>query len=700
MGMRPSTDYLAGYDPLVDRMIGKTFPAVKTVADSLDAVKYLTYNMEAIVEVAENLGNITEVLDSAAEAAAAATAADTSADAAATSAASAATQAAAAAASATEAAIGTTFTQTETGAVTRVLASKIRQDDPVSVLDFLTEGAINDQIAFERAFATGRPVMVPYRITPYILTSFVDLATGQEVFGIGRPTIRATGHGRIFRMNGVTGARVRGLILDGNKDGVTTRGGPVLMQNATNCVVEDCDILYASSTLFITSTSTGNAYRRCRFRDGFAGGVGLVGANVSRNTVQDCEFSWTGGFGVGLEQGAHRNLIIGNWCDRNQIELIGLNYSAHHNRIIGNHAEGCGDNGISITGWANVVTGNTSYKNRDHGIFVFGRENTVTGNSCISNGQVHNPEFWEYDPDGAAIRRSGIGIGASSGGTAQNNTICGNLCDDDQDVKTQDYGIRIDASNFSAWAAATSYTTGNIVRHGANVYRATAAGTSGTTAPTHTSGTVVVDGVSWEFVAVLNLGSAEPNGNFISGNRIYRYATAKFSDGTSSGNNAIYDDDHIDLWSQSPATNNVVGGFSRKVSLWTNGQSVGYGAFKFHSNNRVYQVTNAGGTCANPPTHTTGTVTGADGIAWAHIALSQRITSIDLTTADVRFGMPTAHAVTGTTTGFVMDFTGNGSPEGVVAAPVGSQYRRADGGAGTCLYVKESGTGTTGWVAK
>jgi hypothetical protein len=43
---------------------------------------------------------------------------------------------------------------------------------------------------------------------------------------------------------------------------------------------------------------------------------------------------------------------------------------------------------------------------------------------------------------------------------------------------------------------------------------------------------------------------------------------------------------------------------------------------------------------------------------------------------------------------------GNGSPEGVVTASVGSLYLRFDGGAGSTLYVKESGTGNTGWVAK
>lgn len=43
---------------------------------------------------------------------------------------------------------------------------------------------------------------------------------------------------------------------------------------------------------------------------------------------------------------------------------------------------------------------------------------------------------------------------------------------------------------------------------------------------------------------------------------------------------------------------------------------------------------------------------------------------------------------------------GSGSPEGVVTAAVGTIYRRSDGGANTSIYVKESGSGNTGWVGK
>jgi hypothetical protein len=45
-----------------------------------------------------------------------------------------------------------------------------------------------------------------------------------------------------------------------------------------------------------------------------------------------------------------------------------------------------------------------------------------------------------------------------------------------------------------------------------------------------------------------------------------------------------------------------------------------------------------------------------------------------------------------------MIVAGAGSPESVVSAPVGSLYLRTD--SATTLYVKQTGTGNTGWIAK
>jgi len=43
--------------------------------------------------------------------------------------------------------------------------------------------------------------------------------------------------------------------------------------------------------------------------------------------------------------------------------------------------------------------------------------------------------------------------------------------------------------------------------------------------------------------------------------------------------------------------------------------------------------------------------------------------------------------------------SGSGNPEGAISAPIGSEFHRIDGAAGTAIYTKESGTGVSGWVA-
>jgi hypothetical protein len=50
--------------------------------------------------------------------------------------------------------------------------------------------------------------------------------------------------------------------------------------------------------------------------------------------------------------------------------------------------------------------------------------------------------------------------------------------------------------------------------------------------------------------------------------------------------------------------------------------------------------------------------------------------------------------------GTVIWTSGTGTPEAAVSAPIGSLFTRTDGGASTTLYIKESGAGNTGWVAK
>ena len=58
----------------------------------------------------------------------------------------------------------------------------------------------------------------------------------------------------------------------------------------------------------------------------------------------------------------------------------------------------------------------------------------------------------------------------------------------------------------------------------------------------------------------------------------------------------------------------------------------------------------------------------------------------------VRFGTDSEPA------GFV-SVLGRGTPEGVIAAPAGSDFRNLSGGVGSTLWLKQVGSGTSGWVA-
>jgi hypothetical protein len=80
---------------------------------------------------------------------------------------------------------------------------------------------------------------------------------------------------------------------------------------------------------------------------------------------------------------------------------------------------------------------------------------------------------------------------------------------------------------------------------------------------------------------------------------------------------------------------------------------------------------------------------------------SLRVSATDVTVAYGNVVVGTAgKGINFSANGGVLWRCGAGTPEGAVTAPVGSLYTRTDGGLLSTLYVKESGTGNTGWVAK
>jgi hypothetical protein len=102
---------------------------------------------------------------------------------------------------------------------------------------------------------------------------------------------------------------------------------------------------------------------------------------------------------------------------------------------------------------------------------------------------------------------------------------------------------------------------------------------------------------------------------------------------------------------------------------------------------------------ANSANRYTGYFYNRDGSATLTEISDNNYDMTDLNNSGQADGAAASMLTINNSTGSIMT-NGSGSPEGVVTASVGSFFLRTDGGSSTVLYIKESGTGNTGWVAK
>lgn len=90
----------------------------------------------------------------------------------------------------------------------------------------------------------------------------------------------------------------------------------------------------------------------------------------------------------------------------------------------------------------------------------------------------------------------------------ENNNVTNNISaklqgknmrlEDNEFVRYGDYSLVL-TSSMTAWAATTDRKVGDVVYVGMNIYTCTIAGTTGSVAPSHTSGTAVDGTVTWEY---------------------------------------------------------------------------------------------------------------------------------------------------------------------------------------------------------
>jgi hypothetical protein len=406
-----------------------------------------------------------------------------------------------------------------------------RAAEVANLLDFFQAGDTDWSAALTRAIATGKPVEIPFNGgTPYALSSTWSLPAGTVIRGKGkRPTLKLDGtSSRLFTVTAAN-VEIRDLIIDGSKVGLASQRVIQFDAGASDGICDGVDLLSPTQGFGIYNGAT-----RCKilrwavYNATQSAGVILDGTSTSKNVVKDGYIENCVGFGIYV-RGANQNEISFNRCYSNGLELIGVTYDAWGNRIIGNHAEGTGDNGISVTGYQNVVSSNTCRRNYHNGLCIYGRNNAVTGNLCVNNGQRYLVDATSW---------AGLRFLPQSGGQAIDNTHAGNISFDDQASPTQTWGVRHDTNSYVQWASgvvqSSNFQARNYVYYGNNVYLNTTGGTTGATPPTHTSGTVNDGGADWTFL-FSGAPNLHANGNYgiarCRGNR-----TADYSDATGNAN--------------------------------------------------------------------------------------------------------------------------------------------------------------------
>ncbi|MBS7697861.1 MULTISPECIES: right-handed parallel beta-helix repeat-containing protein [unclassified Chelatococcus] len=407
----------------------------------------------------------------------------------------------------------------------RTMASRLAET--ANLLDYWRVADANWNNALTRALATGRPIEIPYNDgIPYEFSQSFSLPSGTVIRGKGgRPILKTVGASqRLFTISNVVEGTIEDLEIDGDKIASDHGSGNRLI-NVDNAIGWNIRRVIGRNTTQCFQISGGSTH--CRFEDCASidvdmHGVVISGAStrhniVTKHLVEDCLF------GILLTNGANRNEVSFCRTERNGIELVGITFLCHLNRIIGNHAEGCGDNGISVTGYENVIQGNVCIANAHSGIAIYGRMNSVTGNVCMNNAQRFLEDgVWAGD---------GITIHYGWGGLAYGNTVTGNICGDDQPVKSQRSGVNLSSNGYLQWSSGTSVSLNDNSKYrfnGDHVYYAEAGGTTGATAPTHTSGSMSDGGVTWTY-----FGSCEPghgaSRNIVTGNVLYEAAGSPFA---------------------------------------------------------------------------------------------------------------------------------------------------------------------------
>lgn len=416
----------------------------------------------------------------------------------------------------------------------------------------------NVSIAINNAVSQGiKQIVFDEGPQPYLLSSPLILSSGVKLIaGKGKPILKIS--------STVSTSRI--FVLSG-LFGVEIIGFTI---DGSLCPIRN------DAVFIINSGANKNLISRNEFINLPGAGTGCIvmssGAfdnEVSYNRFDNC-INTTIGISAAFSNRVLFNRLFDNGDRINHSGFgIRIGEGSHRNKILGNHIERQGIEAIAMyyDCYFNEIIGNHAEACGDNGISVSGYNNTITSNICIDN----------YG--------AGIGIWGST------NSIAGNVCNRNGTTNPQ-----------ALWASGQVISVGDKRINLSRLYTATSAGTTASPGPTHTTGTVADGGgIQWTAGAFITAWSGIWIACGYGGTGQYNVV---------SGNSC---DDEKLIPSQ---YNDVRIEGSSGYSVWASGQTVTIGDYRVNGLN-IYRATTSG-TTSVAPTHTTGSITGSDGIAWTY----------------------------------------------------------------------------------
>lgn len=398
-----------------------------------------------------------------------------------------------------------------------LLIKALNEGVPRSFANVIDYGAVQDSTtdcatAFTNALATGKPVFVPDNGSGnyYAVGSTLNVG-GKIIVGADScPKIKYTASsGNLFTQN-ANNVTMKNLTLEGF--GAAGSGGRILRNNgysgtyiynvfASKARQQNYHFTNASKIVVI-----GGAAKEASTVNS---GIELEGCSDFH--IERVDLTGNGGFGLFAWKATNSGTFQYNYCENSTLELFGCQFDTYNITIWGNEATQTGDNGISVNGWRHIVGANKCWENDYYGIAIYGSGCVVMPNECWNNGQAGGVGDWSglvVNPSWGGFGRDNVILGQHCYDTQAVKT---------QKYPIRLLGEQYT----TYWTASEAgITTNTLRRYGDNVYRARSTGTTGATPPTHVSGEASDGTITWVYCGSLARGLYDAHTQWTTGTAV------------------------------------------------------------------------------------------------------------------------------------------------------------------------------------